>query len=247
MFTVILSLALASSAGCTWDHPGANPYRHSGHPVSAALKDYHLPPATTQALQRKMDARAYDDIVEIKRDSIVGKNGSYDNLRGMHSGRGHYCSGPTQMAGWQDSHVERGLVYCEGETCVVVPTVCNNVALLSRKPEEIDIAPAAGPGNGNVMGGAPPVTNLPVADTTPPDLSALVVAAPPDEFSPPGGGSGGSGGPIGWDEPPFVGGGGGGGGSIITPPPVVAVSEPGIAFLLLVGLMLVFRQLFRRK
>jgi hypothetical protein len=38
-------------------------------------------------------------------------------------------------AKWKQDHQEMGLVYCEGQTCILVPTICNNVSRVKRLPE----------------------------------------------------------------------------------------------------------------
>ena len=201
---LILSATLAATLpGCTWAHPGANPYR--GDPVRA-LVDFDLPPATRDALRALLRARRPTDTATITRDDIVGSDGAYTDLREMHSGHGRVCHGPVDRSAWSAQRREKALVYCADDACVIVPVICHNVSLVSRKPEHaaendgpLDIEPAAGPpqasapstpppeggplgfvqppeGGGN--GGAPPV------DSTPPGV-------PIAEASPDGGNSGG--------------------------------------------------------
>ena len=145
------AMAAALAGGCSWAHPGANPYR--GDPP-AALADFAMPEETRRQLHAQMAAHRYTDVVTITRDGIVGQR-QYGDLREMHSGHGQVCHGGVDRSAWSAKHEERGLVYCVGETCVIVPTVCNNVSLVTRKPDEasvlegedesIDISPAAGP------------------------------------------------------------------------------------------------------
>lgn len=209
---LIMSAVMATSvaSGCSWAHPGANPYR--GDPP-AALADFSMSDDTRRQLRVLMAARRYTDVVTITRDGIAGEH-SYGDLRQMHSGHGQLCHGNVDRSAWSPTHEERGLVYCVGETCVVVPTVCNNVSLLTRRPDEaplqsgadepIDISPSAGPPapSADVVAQGPdsgPLGFLPT-DAAP--------AVPASTETPGGGGGGG---------PTTPGGGGGGGGGPTLP------------------------------
>lgn len=148
MISTIVAMALAASPqpdACSWARPGVNRYR--GDPV-AALSDYAFDDATRTKLRAMMAARQFTDIAVITRDDIAGKE-RYGNLRDMHSGHGQVCRGPVDRSAWTAQHEERGLVYCVDDACVIVPTVCNNVSLVTRRGSEaiapIDIEPAAGP------------------------------------------------------------------------------------------------------
>jgi hypothetical protein len=124
---MIAELAIAGAiASCDWSAPGQNPYR--GDPV-AALNSYNLPKEVKDTLTVKMKARAYDDVAIIDNINIYGKS-EYGNLRGMHFGAGRVCA-EVNRSRWGD-RIERGLVYCSGITCVIVPTVCNNVSLVTK-------------------------------------------------------------------------------------------------------------------
>lgn len=146
---LILSTAMvALPAPCSWSHPGANPYR--GDPV-AALDHFDLSAETRAKLRAAMSARRYTEVVTITRDDIAGEH-AYTDLRGMHSGHGKICHGPVDRSAWRADRRERALVYCADDQCVIVPVICNNVALVTRKPDHeaalddgpIDIEPAAG-------------------------------------------------------------------------------------------------------
>ena len=147
---IVLSTVIATTpSACSWAHPGANPYR--GDPTHA-LADFDMPAATRRQLRGLMAAHHYTDVVTITRGDIVGTDG-YADLREMHSGGGQVCHGSVDRSAWSPDRRERGLVYCVGDMCVIVPTICNNVSLVTRKPvpEEapddspIDISPSAGP------------------------------------------------------------------------------------------------------
>ena len=138
---VIAALALAAcSTGhaapvCSWDRPGANPYM--GEVPSAVRRYREIPAGVREKLQARMERLDYDEMVEIRRDVIVGKDHSYENLRGMHFGNGGFCEHVTRTS-WSDDHRERGFVYCEQGHCILVPTVCRNVS-------RVDIAPITRP------------------------------------------------------------------------------------------------------
>lgn len=132
MRSAILGFILASgfvnqayAAPCSWDHPGANPYTGDVPQAVNTYKD--IPEPIRAKLQNRMQKIEYDEMVEIRRDSIKGKTGTYGDLRGMHFGNGGFCPQVTRTK-WKDDQVERGLVYCEGTYCLLVPTVCRNVS-----------------------------------------------------------------------------------------------------------------------
>jgi hypothetical protein len=146
----VVSAVVAAASGCSWAHPGANPYR--GDPV-AVLADFAMPEETRRQLRTEMAAYRYTDIAIITRDDIVGRE-RYGDLREMHSGRGQTCRGAVDRSAWKSEWKELGIVYCVGETCVLVPTVCNNVSLVTRMTDKkgpaaggddpLDFSPAAG-------------------------------------------------------------------------------------------------------
>lgn len=168
-FFMATVVAVTTASACSWAHPGANPYR--GDPLSA-LSDFAIPDETRRQLRMLMAAHRFTDVATITRDAIVGQQ-RYEGLREMHSGHGQTCHGAVDRSAWSDQLKERGLVYCAGDTCVIVPTICNNVSLVTRKPDElapaaedqesIDISPAAGP--------PPPVAASPSSQDG--DVSAL--------------------------------------------------------------------------
>ena len=129
LITVITFAMLASSAqaaqSCSWDRPGANAYTGDVPLAVDAYTDIHA--WTREKLQVRMARREYDELVEIRRDTIIGKSGNYGNLRDMHFGAGQRCATVTRDK-WEPGHVERGLVYCEDGHCLIVPTVCRNVS-----------------------------------------------------------------------------------------------------------------------
>ena len=242
-------VASAAGSGCSWAHPGANPYR--GAPP-AVLADFAMSDDTRRQLRALMTERRYTDVVTITRDHIAGQH-AYNNLRQMHSGHGQVCHGSVDRSAWSVTHEERGLVYCVGVTCVVVPTICNNVSLVTRQPEEdplqsgadepIDISPAAGPrppSSDTVIAQGPdsgpldftPETSTPTSSEMPPGGEGAGGSGSTFPSSPLGGGSGiaccdsGPIGPIGPGTPPVV-------------PPISPVPDAPGWSLLLVGLTLI--------
>ncbi len=152
--STMLVAATVTLPSCSWDKPGADPYMGS---MEAAVDRYRdIPPDVRDRLKARMRTRAYDDIATIGRDKIEGKR-SYSNLRDMHFGNGRICRQVTRTK-WLSTAVERGLVYCEGEHCLIVPTVCRNVSRITADTP-LDIETAAGrdpidpPSSANMLGG----------------------------------------------------------------------------------------------
>jgi hypothetical protein len=155
--STMLVAATVTLPSCSWDKPGADPYMGS---MEAAVDRYRdIPPDVRDRLKARMRTRAYDDIATIGRDKIEGKR-SYSNLRDMHFGNGRICRQVTRTK-WLSTAVERGLVYCEGEHCLIVPTVCRNVSRVTAadtSPLNDDTAggredPIDPPSGANMLGG----------------------------------------------------------------------------------------------
>ena len=114
---------------CSWDRPGVNPFM--GDVVAAVDRYEDIPPDVRARLKARMVARTYEDVVTIRRDSIQGKARYGTNIRDMHFGTHQVCRTVTRSA-WGAEMQERGLVYCEGGDCILVPTVCRNVSRITR-------------------------------------------------------------------------------------------------------------------
>jgi hypothetical protein len=117
---------------CSWDHPGVNPFMGD---VVAAVDRYRDIPADVRArLKDRMAKREYDDLVEIRRDSMNGRGGyEYGStITDMHFGTHQVCRSVTRTS-WTPQMQERGLVYCESGHCILVPTVCRNVSRVTRR------------------------------------------------------------------------------------------------------------------
>jgi hypothetical protein len=134
--SLIATLALAASGltlpHCSWDRPGVNPFMGD---VVLAVDDYKdIPESTRLKLKKRMSERQYEDMVTIRRDAIEGKSEYGAEIRDMHYGAsGNVCRTVTRKK-WTAEHAERGLVYCEDNQCIVVPTVCRNVSRIKRLP-----------------------------------------------------------------------------------------------------------------
>ncbi len=142
--SLVAAFALAASTvtlpNCSWDKPGVNPFM--GELVAAVDRYTDIPAATRAKLKARMAARQYDEIVDIHRDSIVGRYEYGSEIRDMHFGAGSVCRTVTRTK-WTAQTLERGLVYCEDGQCILVPTVCRNVSRIARGP--LKPAAAGGP------------------------------------------------------------------------------------------------------
>jgi hypothetical protein len=148
--SLVASLALALSGAalphCSWDKPGVNPFM--GDLVAAVDRYKDIPAATRAKLKARMQERRYDEIVDIRRDSITGR-GEYDaDIRGMHFGDGQVCT-TVSRAKWSPQSLERGLVYCEDGQCLLVPTVCRNLSRITRRS-----APSSAPATSQSLASA---------------------------------------------------------------------------------------------
>lgn len=130
-------LATTAAPSCSWDSPGRDAFR--GDVVAAVDHYLDIPPATRARLKARMARHAYDEVADIRRDRIEGRH-EYVDLRDMHFGRGTVCRQVSRQR-WAEHALERGLVYCEDEHCLIVPTVCGNLSRVTRV-ERPEVAPA---------------------------------------------------------------------------------------------------------
>jgi hypothetical protein len=173
--TALLATSHAVVPACAWDRPGHN--RFTGD-VAAAVQHYADIPAPVAArLQARIRARDFDDMAEIRRDQIQGKHQYAPELRDMHFGKGSICQ-TTSRSKWSDSATERGMVYCEGEHCLIVPTVCGNLSRVTR---------LAGPAIAGA--GTAPVTDEPLASSARSAAQAQPADTSPDGSAPDVGGT----------------------------------------------------------
>jgi PEP-CTERM motif len=128
---------MASAAAvpvCAWDRPGHTPFM--GNVVTAVDRYTDIPQPIREALKRRMAARQYDEIASIERDAIKGRFKYAPDIREMHFANGQVCTTVTRNS-WTSAMVERGLVYCESGHCIIVPTVCRNVARITRLTDRV--------------------------------------------------------------------------------------------------------------
>jgi PEP-CTERM motif len=139
--------ANATLASCSWDRPGKNPYM--GELPSAVDRYTDLSSDVRTKLKDRIAKQQYDDVVDIKRDTIISSQGKFtyaSQIRDMHFGdKGRVCSTVTRTR-WKASTTERGYVYCESGQCVMVPTVCRNVSrVVQNKSPAVAADKAAAP------------------------------------------------------------------------------------------------------
>lgn len=152
---------------CSWDRPGHDPF--TGDVVAAVDRYRDMAPELRERLKARMARRDYDDVVSIRRDSITGKGRYGSTIQDMHFGSRRVCHSVTR-ASWTPSMEERGLVYCEGGQCILVPTVCRNVSRITRaqvSPEHAEGPPEEPGGIGDAGTGdaAPPLLATPSEPT----------------------------------------------------------------------------------
>jgi hypothetical protein len=171
--SLLLALALLAPgnaiADCSWDHPGAN--RYTGDPVAAVDHYTDISPDIRAALKQRIAARQSDDIVTIHRDSVDDANGKYaydTQIRDMHFGSSTVCNNVSRSK-WAPHKVERALVYCEKDQCLIVPAICGNVSRITRRPGLAVVPPA------NLPLALPLVPVIPV---TPEQMASLLKDIP---------------------------------------------------------------------
>ncbi len=217
-----LTLALDQ---CSWDRPGVNPFM--GDVVAAVDRYRDIPVEVRERLKGRMAQREYDDLVEIRRDTMNGRGG-YEygsSITDMHFGTHQVCRTVTRKS-WTPQMQERGLVYCEGEHCILVPTVCRNVSRITRR----GVGPAdAAPLRAGPIGfaDAPPIAGGPTWWSGVPSTGGF--GFPPVGVAGIGGGAGGET-PSLVNPPPPV--------DPLAPPPITApIPEPQTWALMLAGLV----------
>jgi hypothetical protein len=135
MITSIALAAVISTSTCDWNAPGAD--RFTGD-AEQAIDDYKdIPPDVRAVLKSRVAKQRYDEIVPIARDSIGG--GHYEStITDMHFGANKVC-GTVVRSKWQPGQQALGMVYCKGEYCIIIPTVCGNVARIRKTRVETAI------------------------------------------------------------------------------------------------------------
>ena len=131
IMTTVAATAVAS--GCSWAHPGANPYR--GDPP-AALADFAMPEETRRKLRALM-ARAP---LHRRRDDHARRHRRPDDATTTCARcTAATASGATarRSFGLEPRRTRNAASStASATTCVIVPTVCNNVSLVTRKPDD---------------------------------------------------------------------------------------------------------------
>lgn len=164
------------TAACAWNDRGADPLRLP--PASVVDSYLDIPEPVRRRLRSRLEAITPDDVATIRPERIESQAWSYSGLRDMHFGAGRVCR-RVDMSGWAPSDPgEVGLVYCEDEHCLIVPTVCRNVSRVTRDGPRRE-AP------GQVAGGELSWSEVVVA---PPPAQSLLgpPAEPPGPTTPPG-------------------------------------------------------------
>jgi len=239
LVAAVLAASTAVLPTCSWDSPGARPFMGD---VVAAVDGYSdIPAPVRAALKQRMARRDYDDIAVIRRDTIVGKHRYGAELRDMHFGSGQVCRTITRSK-WGTSAEERGLVYCEGDHCVIVPTVCRNVSRVTRVAPErtaqaspLPVVPVPATETAE-LAFEPPAAGRSFAQQADPAQPAALPGLAPgiapgvSGVAPPGDADGG---PRLTPQDPWV---PGPSFSGSLPPPVVPIPEPGTWALWLLGL-----------
>lgn len=151
--------ALRPVESCSWDKPGSDALVSMIPPTVEHFAD--IPRQTRQRLKARMNRRAFDDFVTIRRDSISGKYRYAAQINQMQFGNGTICKN-VKRNGWAPTQFTRALVYCEDNICVMVPTELRNVALVKRLAETrmAEAAPADEP---DLLEGLPPTGAGPAA------------------------------------------------------------------------------------
>lgn len=147
------AVALAQPV-CSWDKPGADPYR--GTPAAALAHYRDISAADRKILADRITAGRADDRVKIGRDAINGQYSYEPQIADMHFGAGRMCRSVTR-AKWKPAHVEPAAVYCVKDECILVPEVCGNVSRIRR-------VITSGSGGGGSEGGGGPDGGVPVAE-----------------------------------------------------------------------------------
>lgn len=172
LLPTLLAATVSASDRCAWDDPGR--HRFTGDPVAAVDHYLDIPAAVRDRLKARMQAHRYDEIVEIRRDAVIGQQRYHPVLTDMHFGRNRVCRAVTRQ-GWAPERVERGLVYCDSGHCLVLPTVCSNLSRIQR----LDDTAALGERGDGPLAFDPPGAGPSFAALSSPAAAGLPGAAAP--------------------------------------------------------------------
>jgi len=112
---------------CNWNNPGSNPFVGS---VELALQSYKFPKKVVDSLAEKIKQNDYTSEALITKDGVIS-NGYAFSLRDMHWGNNQKCIGNVNRDNWSANHKEKAKIFCEGNHCVIIPEVCNNIAKIT--------------------------------------------------------------------------------------------------------------------
>lgn len=155
---MVLTLAGTASAAnvinsCGWNHPGSHPYKGG---ISKGIDNYpDIPAPIKKKLKDRLHKMEFGSVVTITRDGITG--GFHPEITDMHFSANTVCRSVNREV-WPKDHTEVGLVYCEDEYCIVVPTVCGNISRIYRSAPGVAIEPSipAPKKEGNMLPGLEP-------------------------------------------------------------------------------------------
>nr|WP_316640482.1 MHFG family PEP-CTERM protein [uncultured Roseateles sp.] len=119
---------MSSLPECPWDTRPQSAYTGD---VAAALDHYaDMPAPVREALKKRLQVHRFDELVRVDRQGIHGAQRYGPELRDMHFAK-TLCAKVT-LAQWTEQQLALGLVYCEANYCVMVPTEGRNVARVTR-------------------------------------------------------------------------------------------------------------------
>ncbi len=175
LLPLLVAGAVQSVSHCSWDHPGAGAFH--ADPAAAVEHYADIPEPVRHRLRQRLARHDYDDVVSIRRDRITGARDYGPDITGMHFAGGRICDQVSRRR-WPAEAEERGLVFCDTGYCVLLPTVCGNLARITRRPEPpLEFEPPS-------AGLRPPIAPTPPAavppEVVPPDAPLL----PPSELPP---------------------------------------------------------------
>lgn len=148
-----------------------------GDVVAAVDRYQDMPAPLRERLKQRMRERRYDEIVSIRRDSVSGRAAYDSEITDMHFGSGSVCK-TVSRSQWAPQAEERGLVYCEEQQCILVPTVCRNVSRIKRRPAAVAPARVAEAAASTRELEADPQAEL---EMDPPSAGPLASVEPPSE------------------------------------------------------------------
>jgi hypothetical protein len=116
---------------CVWNDRGLH---RVTVPVSPLVDNYpDIPPETRARLRQRIDRFQYDEMAVISGDGIKSDLFTYSGMRYMHFGDGRKVCGEVKTDHWAPGDIERAMIFCDGDYCLAVPTVCSNLARVTRR------------------------------------------------------------------------------------------------------------------